>query len=295
MEAAGIEVAVTQVGDRYVIDEMLRREWKLGGEQSGHIIATDIVSTGDGIAAALLTMRELGDSALAEAPAMEKLPQRLVNVEGRRPREPRRRERRLGGGGGGERRARGPRPRAAAPLRHRAVGPGDGRGARAPRRPTRSATGFVELVRRGTRLGLDPDGSSSGLAEPRHSLTSFPFLCAASSDTWADAPARSSSCRGSKSSNTGAMTRRASACSRTAARSSRSTRSATSPTCAPRSSAPPTATAPSPRPRPASPTPAGPPTAGSPRRTPTRTTTAPARSTSSSTGSSRTTPSCASG
>jgi phosphoglucosamine mutase len=81
MKEDGIEVAVTQVGDRYVIDEMLRREWKLGGEQSGHIIASDIVSTGDGIAAALLTMRELGDAALADAPAMEKLPQRLVNVE----------------------------------------------------------------------------------------------------------------------------------------------------------------------------------------------------------------------
>ncbi|HEY2478052.1 MAG TPA: phosphoglucosamine mutase [Solirubrobacterales bacterium] len=81
MEAAGIEVAITQVGDRYVIDEMLRREWRLGGEQSGHIIATDIIATGDGIAAALLTMRELGGLTLADAPAMEKLPQRLVNVE----------------------------------------------------------------------------------------------------------------------------------------------------------------------------------------------------------------------
>ncbi|MBS1677587.1 MAG: phosphoglucosamine mutase [Actinobacteria bacterium] len=81
MEAAGIEVAITQVGDRYVIDEMLRREWRLGGEQSGHIIASDIVATGDGIAAALLTMRELNGSALADASAMEKLPQRLVNVE----------------------------------------------------------------------------------------------------------------------------------------------------------------------------------------------------------------------
>jgi phosphoglucosamine mutase len=80
MKEAGIDVAITQVGDRYVIDEMLRREWKLGGEQSGHIIATDIVATGDGTAAALLTMRMLGDSALADAPAMDKLPQRLVNV-----------------------------------------------------------------------------------------------------------------------------------------------------------------------------------------------------------------------
>jgi len=81
MEEEGIEVAVTQVGDRYVIDEMLRREWKLGGEQSGHIICSEFVSTGDGIAAALTTMRELGGSPLAEAVPMSKLPQVLVNVK----------------------------------------------------------------------------------------------------------------------------------------------------------------------------------------------------------------------
>jgi phosphoglucosamine mutase len=81
MEEAGIEVAVTQVGDRYVIDEMRRREWPLGGEQSGHIIASDFVSTGDGIAAALMTMRELGDARLEDAVPMEKLPQVLINVE----------------------------------------------------------------------------------------------------------------------------------------------------------------------------------------------------------------------
>jgi phosphoglucosamine mutase len=81
MEEAGIEVAVTQVGDRYVLDEMQRRGWSLGGEQSGHIIASDFVATGDGIAAALMTMRELGGAALADAVPMEKLPQTLVNVE----------------------------------------------------------------------------------------------------------------------------------------------------------------------------------------------------------------------
>lgn len=81
MEGAGIEVAVTQVGDRYVIDEMRRRGWLLGGEQSGHIIATDFVATGDGIAASLMTMRELGTASLADAAPMRKLPQRLVNVE----------------------------------------------------------------------------------------------------------------------------------------------------------------------------------------------------------------------
>ncbi|MFN8162800.1 MAG: phosphoglucosamine mutase [Solirubrobacterales bacterium] len=81
MEDAGIEVAVTQVGDRYVIEEMRRRDWTLGGEQSGHIIATDFAPTGDGIAAALMTMRELGGAPLAGAVPMRKLPQRLVNVE----------------------------------------------------------------------------------------------------------------------------------------------------------------------------------------------------------------------
>jgi phosphoglucosamine mutase len=81
MEETGIEVAVTQVGDRYVIDEMRRREWKLGGEQSGHIICSDFIATGDGIAAALTTMRELGEVPLADAVPMRKLPQVLVNVK----------------------------------------------------------------------------------------------------------------------------------------------------------------------------------------------------------------------
>ncbi|HXQ88042.1 MAG TPA: phosphoglucosamine mutase [Solirubrobacterales bacterium] len=81
MKEAGVEVAVTQVGDRYVIDEMRRRGWALGGEQSGHIIASDFVSTGDGVAAALMTMRELGGAPLEDAAPMKKLPQVLVNVE----------------------------------------------------------------------------------------------------------------------------------------------------------------------------------------------------------------------
>jgi phosphoglucosamine mutase len=81
MKEAGIEVAVTKVGDRYVLDELARRGWALGGEQSGHIIDTRFVATGDGIAAALMTMRELAGGDLASAVPMEKLPQTLVNVE----------------------------------------------------------------------------------------------------------------------------------------------------------------------------------------------------------------------
>jgi phosphoglucosamine mutase len=81
MEQAGIEVAVTNVGDRYVLDELRERGWALGGEQSGHIIDTRIVATGDGIAAALATIRELGGGDLAAVETMEKLPQTLVNVK----------------------------------------------------------------------------------------------------------------------------------------------------------------------------------------------------------------------
>ncbi len=81
MGEAGIEVAVTSVGDRYVLDELRERDWVLGGEQSGHIIDTRFVATGDGTAAALATMRELAGRDLAAVAAMEKLPQTLVNVE----------------------------------------------------------------------------------------------------------------------------------------------------------------------------------------------------------------------
>ena len=81
MKDAGIEVATTPVGDRHVLAELHRRGWALGGEQSGHIIETGFVPSGDGIASALLALEALGDRDLSERDAMVKLPQRLVNVE----------------------------------------------------------------------------------------------------------------------------------------------------------------------------------------------------------------------
>ncbi len=80
MREAGIEVAVTPVGDRHVLAELLRRGWALGGEQSGHIIETGFVPSGDGTAAALLALEALGARDLSERDGMRKLPQRLVNV-----------------------------------------------------------------------------------------------------------------------------------------------------------------------------------------------------------------------
>ena len=80
MREAGIEVATTKVGDRHVLAELLRRGWALGGEQSGHIIDTGFVASGDGIASALLVLEALAGGRLAERAGMAKLPQRLVNV-----------------------------------------------------------------------------------------------------------------------------------------------------------------------------------------------------------------------
>ncbi len=80
MQRAGIDVVTTAVGDRYVLDELRTRGWKLGGEQSGHIIDLGFGPSGDGIASALLTMEALAGGDLRERDAMHKLPQRLVNI-----------------------------------------------------------------------------------------------------------------------------------------------------------------------------------------------------------------------
>jgi phosphoglucosamine mutase len=79
MREAGVEVATTAVGDRYVLEALREKGWALGGEQSGHIIDMGFVPSGDGIASALLTLEALEGGDLAERHAMEKLPQQLVN------------------------------------------------------------------------------------------------------------------------------------------------------------------------------------------------------------------------
>ena len=80
MERAGIEVVQTKVGDRYVIEAMLERDWRLGGEQSGHLVWRDFTPTGDGIAASLLVLRSLAGRPLEDSEPFERLPQRLENV-----------------------------------------------------------------------------------------------------------------------------------------------------------------------------------------------------------------------
>lgn len=83
MRREGIAVQVTAVGDRYVVADMCKGDFVLGGEQSGHIINRDVSTTGDGLATAFLLLQALAemDLPLAEAArVMTRLPQKLVNV-----------------------------------------------------------------------------------------------------------------------------------------------------------------------------------------------------------------------
>ncbi|MGH2978056.1 MAG: phosphoglucosamine mutase [Solirubrobacterales bacterium] len=80
MRDAGIEVATTDVGDRHVVEELARRGWVLGGEQSGHIVDMRLTPSGDGIAAAMLLLQALGERPLESGAVITKLPQVLTNV-----------------------------------------------------------------------------------------------------------------------------------------------------------------------------------------------------------------------
>ncbi|TQK72667.1 phosphoglucosamine mutase [Nocardioides sp. SLBN-35] len=85
MEQAGVTVVQTAVGDRYVLDEMRRGGFSLGGEQSGHVIMREHATTGDGILTALHVARRMattGRSLRQLAGVMTRLPQVLVNVAG---------------------------------------------------------------------------------------------------------------------------------------------------------------------------------------------------------------------
>lgn len=90
MQEAGIKVIRTSVGDRYVLEEMIRSNCNLGGEQSGHLIFSDYNTTGDGLITALkvLTlMKKTGKSLSELSSCMQTFPQRLVNIRVREKKE----------------------------------------------------------------------------------------------------------------------------------------------------------------------------------------------------------------
>ena len=84
MRKQDIKILKTKVGDRFVLEEMLKGGYVVGGEQSGHIILTDYSTTGDGLLTAcnlLRIMRETGSSLKELSTVMYKLPQVLVNIK----------------------------------------------------------------------------------------------------------------------------------------------------------------------------------------------------------------------
>jgi len=83
-EESGIENKQTKVGDRYVLEEMLKNGYNLGGEQSGHIIMLDYNPTGDGILTSLMVIKvmlETSKKASELASIMKKYPQVLINAK----------------------------------------------------------------------------------------------------------------------------------------------------------------------------------------------------------------------
>jgi phosphoglucosamine mutase len=83
MEAKGIRVEETAVGDRYVLEALARGGWSLGGEQSGHVIFPGLATTGDGLLTGvqvLAAVHAAGQTLAEAAGVMTSLPQVLLNV-----------------------------------------------------------------------------------------------------------------------------------------------------------------------------------------------------------------------
>lgn len=83
LRARGLDFARAKVGDRYVLEELERRQWVLGGEGSGHLLALDKHSTGDGLISALQVLQALvrsGRSLSELLSGVDLFPQTLINV-----------------------------------------------------------------------------------------------------------------------------------------------------------------------------------------------------------------------
>jgi phosphoglucosamine mutase len=83
LNSLDIKLLRTNVGDRYVVEEMQRSGYNLGGEQSGHIVMTDYATTGDGLMAALQFLNALVESKCSSSELVkvfEPMPQLLKNV-----------------------------------------------------------------------------------------------------------------------------------------------------------------------------------------------------------------------
>ena len=79
----GIDFARAKVGDRYVMQQLKERNWRFGGESSGHLLCLDSTTTGDGVVSALQVMmaiQDLDKPLHALKKGMSKCPQTMINV-----------------------------------------------------------------------------------------------------------------------------------------------------------------------------------------------------------------------
>lgn len=84
IQSMGIEFLRVPVGDRYIMAELIKRQWHFGGEPSGHIICSDAITTGDGIITALQVLSAMrhANKSLAELKAgLFRYPQVLINIK----------------------------------------------------------------------------------------------------------------------------------------------------------------------------------------------------------------------
>ena len=129
MRAAGVTVRTTGVGDRYVLEELRSGDYRLGGEQSGHIVLPTLSTTGDGILIGLRLMSRMAQTGcIAGRPVLRDAHLAAGADQRRGRRQGRRRRRALGShrGSAGRRRARRHGANPVAPLRNRTDDPSHG-------------------------------------------------------------------------------------------------------------------------------------------------------------------------
>ena len=83
LQRRGVDVVRAKVGDRYVLEELVARGWQLGGESSGHLLALDKHTTGDGIVSALQVLQAVRRTGRGVAELLEGValfPQTMINV-----------------------------------------------------------------------------------------------------------------------------------------------------------------------------------------------------------------------
>ena len=162
LKARGVEFVRAKVGDRYVLEELEKRGWLLGGEGSGHLLALDKHTTGDGLISACRCSRPSFAAARSLSQLLEGVslfPQTLINVRLQPGQDWKKNEALAAETATCGSRARGPGPGPDPPQRNRAVAASHGGGAR------RSA-GQVHGAAPG-RGGKGRVSAAQALAKPR--------------------------------------------------------------------------------------------------------------------------------